>query len=51
MPIKATDRIVTLNEGNTPLVRADRLATPSVRGSSVLKCEAQNPTGSFRTAA
>jgi hypothetical protein len=34
MPVKATDRIVTLNEGNTPLVRADRLADASSPASS-----------------
>ena len=49
MPVKATDRIVTLNEGNTPLVRADRLADEICPGIELfLKCEGQNPTGSFK---
>jgi threonine synthase len=49
MPVKATDRIVTLNEGNTPLVRADRLADAVQPGVELfLKCEGQNPTGSFK---
>jgi threonine synthase len=49
MPVKATDRIVTLNEGNTPLVRADRLAELICPGIELfLKLEGQNPTGSFK---
>ena len=49
MPIKAGDRVVTLNEGNTPLVRADRLAAVVAPGIEIwLKCEGQNPTGSFK---
>ena len=49
MPVKASDRIVTLNEGNTPLVRADRLAERICPGIELfLKCEGQNPTGSFK---
>jgi threonine synthase len=38
-----------LNEGNTPLVRADRLAAVVAPGIEIwLKCEGQNPTGSFK---
>ncbi len=49
LPIKAADRVVTLNEGNTPLVRADRLAAVVAPGIEIwLKCEGQNPTGSFK---
>ncbi len=49
MPVKAGDRIVTLNEGNTPLVRADRLAELICPGIELfLKLEGQNPTGSFK---
>jgi threonine synthase len=49
LPIRADDRIVTLNEGNTPLVRADRLAAVVAPGVEIyLKCEGQNPTGSFK---
>jgi hypothetical protein len=40
---------VTLNEGNTPLVRADRLASAICPGIELfLKLEGQNPTGSFK---
>jgi len=40
---------VTLSEGNTPLVRADRLAAVVAPGIELwLKCEGQNPTGSFK---
>ncbi len=49
LPIRPTDRVVTLNEGNTPLVRADRLAAVVAPGVEIwLKCEGQNPTGSFK---
>ena len=49
LPVKATDRVVTLCEGNTPLVRADRLAERICPGIELyLKCEGQNPTGSFK---
>ena len=49
MPVAADERVVTLNEGNTPLVRADRLAAQVCPGIELyLKCEGQNPTGSFK---
>jgi threonine synthase len=49
LPVKPTDRVVTLNEGNTTLVRADRLAAVVAPGIELyLKCEGQNPTGSFK---
>ena len=49
LPVQPSDRNVTLNEGNTPLVRADRLAAVISPGIEVwLKCEGQNPTGSFK---
>ncbi len=42
--------IVSLGEGATPLVRADRLARACglEEGSVHLKCEGANPTGSFK---
>src|SRR5438067_37166 len=47
--IGATEKLVTLNEGNPPLVRADRLAAVVAPGIELyLKCEGQNPTGSFK---
>lgn len=49
MPVTARDTVVTLLEGNTPLVRAERLAAAIAPGIEVhLKCEGQNPTGSFK---
>jgi threonine synthase len=49
LPVKASDKVVTLSEGNTPLVRADRLAAVVAPGIELyLKCEGQNPTGSFK---
>jgi threonine synthase len=49
LPIRPGDRIVTLNEGNTPLVRADRLAAAVAPGIELyLKVDGQNPTGSFK---
>jgi threonine synthase len=49
LPIRAGEKVVTLNEGNTPLVRADRLAAVVAPGIELyLKCEGQNPTGSFK---
>jgi threonine synthase len=49
LPIRSSDKVVTLNEGNTPLVRADRLSAVVSPGIELyLKCEGQNPTGSFK---
>ena len=49
LPVGTADKVVTLNEGNTPLVRADRLAAVVAPGIELyLKCEGQNPTGSFK---
>ena len=49
LPVAAGEAPVTLNEGNTPLVRADRLARAVCPGVELwLKCEGQNPTGSFK---
>jgi threonine synthase len=49
LPVRDDDRIVTLHEGNTPLVRADRLAAAIAPGVEVyLKVDGQNPTGSFK---
>jgi threonine synthase len=49
LPVRDGDRIVTLHEGNTPLVRADRLAAAIAPGVEVhLKVDGQNPTGSFK---
>jgi threonine synthase len=49
LPVSSSTPVVTLLEGNTPLVPAPRLAEatdPSLR--IYLKCEGFNPTGSFK---
>jgi threonine synthase len=47
LPFAATDPIVTLGEGSTPLVLAERLS--EMVGAEVhLKLEGSNPTGSFK---
>ncbi len=47
LPVSASTPVVTLHEGNTPLVPAPRLS--SRLGASVwLKVEGHNPTGSFK---
>jgi threonine synthase len=47
LPFAADDRVVSLNEGSTPLVLAPRLSERA--GTEVwLKLEGANPTGSFK---
>ncbi|MDE2509975.1 MAG: threonine synthase [Elusimicrobia bacterium] len=50
LPVTARTPIVTLGEGDTPLVRADRVAKAAglPPGSVHLKLEGLNPTGSFK---
>ncbi len=51
LPLAAGTPIVSLNEGNTPLIQADRLAEQIAPGGGLrlfLKYEALNPTGSFK---
>ena len=49
LPVTAKTPVVTLFEGNTPLVPAPRLAEATdARLSVYLKCEGFNPTGSFK---
>jgi threonine synthase len=50
LPVTAKTPIVTLGEGGTPLVRADRVAKAAglAPGSVYLKLEGMNPTGSFK---
>jgi threonine synthase len=47
LPFAATDPIVTLGEGSTPLVLAERLSE-RVGAEVHLKLEGTNPTGSFK---
>ena len=49
LPVSDKTPVITLCEGNTPLIRADRLA--AAIGAEIalyLKCEGANPTGSFK---
>lgn len=49
LPVTESTRIVSLGEGNTPLVFSPRLSEMIGRDCEVfLKCEGQNPTGSFK---
>ncbi|CAN5458514.1 threonine synthase [soil metagenome] len=47
LPLEPGDPVVTLNEGSTPLIRADRLSE-RVGATVYLKFEGANPTGSFK---
>ena len=49
LPVTDSTPIVTLNEGNTPLIKADNLAKKiGVDAEIYLKFEGSNPTGSFK---
>ncbi len=48
MPARSADEIVTLGEGGTPLLRADRLGARLGMPNVWVKEEAGNPTGSFK---
>jgi threonine synthase len=48
MPVEDPANVVTLGEGGTPLLRADRLWARSAFRDLWIKDEAANPTGSFK---
>ncbi|WP_448587774.1 threonine synthase [Thermocrinis sp.] len=49
LPVSDSTPIITLCEGNTPLIKADNLAKEiGFRGEIYLKYEGLNPTGSFK---
>ncbi|MFW6183697.1 MAG: threonine synthase [Chloroflexota bacterium] len=51
LPFPHDARVISLNEGQTPLIRAERLASVLAPGSEFdlyLKYEGLNPTGSFK---
>jgi threonine synthase len=48
MPVEDPAHIVTLGEGDTPLLRADRLASRGGFEDLWIKDEGNNPTGSFK---
>ena len=48
LPVSSETPIVSLGEGSTPLLRADRLARATGLRELWLKWEASNPTGSYK---
>jgi len=48
MPVEDPANVVTLGEGGTPLLRAERLGGPAGFADLRIKDEAGNPTGSFK---
>ncbi|MBR1754738.1 threonine synthase [bacterium] len=49
LPVSEKTKIITLNEGNTPLIKADNLAKNlNLKAEIYLKFEGSNPTGSFK---
>jgi len=49
LPVSEKTPIITINEGNTPLIKADNLAKEiGLRANLFLKFEGANPTGSFK---
>ena len=49
LPVSDSTPVVTLNEGNTPLIKADNLAKKiGLESNLYLKFEGCNPTGSFK---
>lgn len=49
LPVDAGTKVITLGEGNTPLVECHQLARKlGGSGRVFLKCEGLNPTGSFK---
>lgn len=49
LPVTDKTPVITLNEGNTPLIKADNLAKKiGVDANIYLKFEGANPTGSFK---
>ncbi|MBO6257427.1 threonine synthase [bacterium] len=49
LPVTESTPVVTLNEGNTPLIKADNLAKKiGIDAEIYLKFEGCNPTGSFK---
>ena len=49
LPVTDSTPVVTLNEGNTPLIKADNLAKKiGLEANLYLKFEGSNPTGSFK---
>lgn len=48
LPVQVCDDVISLGEGQTPLVRPRRIGERLGLPGLLLKCEAANPTGSFK---
>ena len=48
MPVEEPENVVTLGEGGTPLLEANRLGSPAGFSDLWIKDESGNPTGSFK---
>ena len=48
LPVGNETPIVTLNEGNTPLIKAANMGKRGIDLDIYFKCEGANPTGSFK---
>ncbi len=49
LPVTATTSVITLNEGDTPFIKADNLAKKiGLKADIYLKFDGANPTGSFK---
>lgn len=49
LPVTESTPVISLNEGNTPLINADNLAKEiGIKANLFLKFEGANPTGSFK---
>lgn len=49
LPVTDKTPVITINEGNTPLIKADNLAKKiGIKAEIYLKFEGANPTGSFK---
>jgi len=49
LPVSAQTPVITLNEGDTPLIKADNLAKKiGIKANLYLKFDGANPTGSFK---
>ena len=49
LPVPDGSRVVSLGEGDTPLIRLNAVGSDAARGIDVyVKCEGLNPTGSFK---
>jgi len=49
LPVSDSTPVITINEGNTPLIKADNLAKQiGIKANIYLKYDGANPTGSFK---